>query len=472
MTLLEPAARDTMKAATGGYRAPRPAPLDEPLGPFALLRALRKNPVATWTTRHFEDKVVGGTGLLGRVVVISDPAMIKHVLVDNAANYPKGDFQRRVLSSGLGNGLLLADGEQWRGQRRAMAPLFSPRNVASFKAAMATVAADLAARWTRQRDGRTVDISNEMARATLRVLARTVFSDGLTRTTDEFADAVTRYLGAIGQVDPLDVLDAPGWIPRINQLRARPMLGFFEDAVDAMIARRRRQLEAEPGTAPRDLLTLLLEAADPETGAGLSELEVRANIVTFIAAGHETTSNALTWSLYLLSQDPNARTRVEDEVDALLPDGVVGPDTLDKLVQTRAVLDEALRLYPPAATISREAVDFDQIGDMRIKAGTRVFISPWVLHRHKRLWDEPDLFRPERFLPGAKPIDRFAYLPFGAGPRVCIGASFALQEAVTLLATIVRGFRLDLAAGHEVEPVQRVSLRPRDGMPMVMRRRN
>jgi cytochrome P450 len=453
-------------------RAPGPTPLDRPLGVFATLRALRQNPVATWTKRHFEEKVVGGTGLLGRLFVLSDPAMIRHVLVDNAANYWKGDLTKRLLSQGLGNGLLLAEGELWRNQRRAMAPLFSPRNVLSFQETMASVAADLVARWRRQRDGRTVDVANEMARATLRILARTIFSDGLTRTTDEFARAVTDYLNAIGRIDPLDVLDVPEWIPRIGRWQSRPALAFFEEAIDAMIARRRAQLAKDSAGVPRDLLTLLLEAADPETDAGLSEMEVRANIMTFIAAGHETTSNALTWALYLLSQAPEARARVEAEVDTLLPDGRLAPSLLDGLVQTRAVLDEALRLYPPAASITREARDFDRIGDLRIKAGTGVVIAPWVLHRHRLLWDEPDHFRPERFLPEAKAtIDRFAYLPFGAGPRVCIGASFALQEATTVLATVVRSFRLDPVPGHEIMPVQRISLRPKDGMPMRLRRR-
>lgn len=452
--------------------APGPVPLEGPLGTIGLLRALRANPVATWTKLHFEKLVISGTGVLGRVTVISDPALIRHVLVDNAANYPKDDLQHRVLSSGLGKGLLMAEGEMWRGQRRAIAPLFSPRNVAGFETAMADVAAEFVARWQRLRDGRTVDVSQDMAKATLGVLARTVFSDGLTRTADEFAAAVTNYLGAVGQIDPLDILDVPSFVPRLGKLRARPALRFFDAAVDAMIVRRRKQLEADPANTPRDLLTLLLQARDPETGSGLDEVEIRANIVTFIAAGHETTSNALTWAFYLLSQDPRARERVEREVDRAMPEGRLVPGGLDTLVETRAVLDETLRLYPPAATISRQALAADRVGGLLIKAGTQVVISPWVLHRHTLLWDEPGRFRPERFLPEAKKrIDRFAYLPFGAGPRICIGASFALQEAVTVFATVVRHFRLDPRPGHVIMPVQRVSLRPQGGMPMTVRRR-
>lgn len=469
MSLSPPLERPVPAAAP---RAPGPKPLERPLGTLGLLRALRDNPVATWTKVHFERPVVSGTSVLGRIVVLSDPTLIRHMLVDNVANYDKGELQRRMLTSGGGRGLLMAEGAQWRAQRRALAPLFSPRTVHGFQSDMADVAAKLVGRWRLQRDGRTVDAADEMARVTLRILARTIFSDGLTRTTEEFAQAVTRYLDAIGRIDPLDVLDAPTWIPRVGRLRARSTQRFFEDAVEAIVAHRRKALADDPDGAPRDLTTLLLLARDPETGEGLSEPEVKANIVTFIAAGHETTSNSLTWALYLLSQSPEARERVEAEVDALLPDGAVTPEVLDKLVETRAVIDEALRLYPPAATITREAIGPDRFGDLRVKAGTRVVVSPWVLHRHKLLWDDPDHFRPERFLPEArKEIDRFAYLPFGAGPRVCIGASFALQEAVTILATVVRAFRLDVVPGHPIVPVQRISLRPQGGMPMRLRRR-
>lgn len=468
LTIERPSAAPPVEAPL----APGPRPLDGPLGPLALLRALRANPVATWTKLHFERPVVSGRSILGHITVLSDPALIRHVLVDNAANYEKDDLQKRVLGTGLGKGLLLAEGEMWRIQRRALAPLFSPRVVHDFLADMAEVSHDLVGRWTRQRDGRVIDISAEMARVTLRILGRTLFSDGLTRTADEFAGVVTRYLESIGQLDPLDVLDMPAFIPRIGKLRARPALRFFDDAVTTMIARRRRDMAERPGSVPRDILTLLLQAADPETGTGLDEVEVKANLVTFIAAGHETTSNTLTWSLFLMSQDARTRERVEREVDRVLPDGKMLPGMLDDLVETRAVVEEALRLYPPAATISRQAKDSDRLGDRLIKAGSQIVISPWVLHRHKLLWEEPDRFRPERFLPeNRRHIDRFAYLPFGAGPRVCIGASFALQEAVTVLATVVRSFRLDLRPGHVVMPVQRITLRPRGGMPMLLHRR-
>ncbi|MFC4172352.1 cytochrome P450 [Microvirga sp. GCM10011540] len=453
------------------FRPPAPTPLSEPPGLLSFLLALRRNPLTTWTERHFEEPVLSGEGVLGRITVVNDPAVIRHILLDNAANYRKDDLQLRVLAPGLGRGLLTAEGEEWKLQRRTISPLFTPRTVGSFFPAMVGSAERLIRRWLRRPDGRIVDASVEMTRVTLDVLERTIFTQGVARDPDALGRAITRYFEGLGRVDPVDIFGLPAWIPRVGRWRAKPAIRFFEELVGELIEGRRALL-ARGDPAPRDLLTLLLEAADPETGKGLSDIELRANIVTFIGAGHETTANALSWSLYLLSQDERARSRIEQEVDEVLGEGPFEPHHLEGLVYTRAVLDEAMRLYPPAPFLSRAAVEDDQIGDLHIPAGSIVTVAPYVLHRHRTLWDHPDAFRPERFLPEERGrIDRFAYLPFGAGPRVCIGASFSLQEAVIVLASIVRAVRLDLVEGHEVVPLHRITLRPRDGLPMRLTRR-
>ena len=215
---------------------------------------------------------------------------------------------------------------------------------------------------------------------------------------------------------------------------------------------------------------MLLEARDAETGKGLSEAEVRANILTFISAGHETTSNTLTWSLFLLSQSEHWRERVEAEVDREMAGPIQGLS--DRLIETRAVIEEALRLYPPIVAISRAAQEPDVLAGQKIERGALVVIAPYVLHRHRRLWEDPEVFNPKRFLPPARAgINRFAYLPFGVGARTCIGMVFALQEATLVLAAIVRHFRLELVAGHRVWPMQKVTLRPQHGLPMRLRRR-
>lgn len=447
------------------FRPPVPVPLDKPPDLFAFLKGARTNPLATWTRAHFERPILAGEGVLGRITVVSDPAAIRHILVDNAANYRKDDLQRRVLAPGLGNGLLTAEGDEWRTQRRALASLFSPRTVATFAGPMAEAADRLVRRLTR-RAGRPIDAALEMTRVTLDVLERTIFTHGLSRDPDALSHAITRYFEAIGPIDPLDVLGLPEWLPRIGRIRSRPALRFFEEVVDELVGARTALLDrGEP--APRDLLTLLLEARDPETGRGLSELEVKANIVTFIGAGHETTANALSWSLYLLSQAPEVRDRVEREVDA-----AAGSIELARLPLTRAVVEEAMRLYPPVPFLSRAALSDDRVAGYRVPAGSLVMIAPYVLHRHLMLWPEPDAFDPDRFLPGRREsIDRFAYLPFGAGPRVCIGASFSVQEAVIVLARLLAAVRLDLEPGAVVRPVHRVTLRPVGGVPMRVRLR-
>jgi cytochrome P450 len=452
-------------------RPPAPAPRDEPLGPFATLRVLRKNPIETWTRLHFEKPILVGHSLLGLAAVVSDPGAIRRVLSENAANYRKDWLQRRVLSPGLGDGLLTVEGDAWKVQRRTLAPMFTPKSVAGFTQMMIDAGAALVARWKRQREGRILDIQIEMGRTTLDVLGRTIFSDGIGTKPEEFMRVLSDYFQTIGQLDPVDLFDLPAFVPRINQLKNRAAMGFFKEAVEGIIAKRRARLEADPDHAPQDLLTLLLVASDPETQNHLSQDEVYANILTFIGAGHETTANALTWALYLLSLAPDWRDRLSLEAD----EAFQGPkeSLTERLVQTRAVIEETMRLYPPVANLTREALDADDLCGRRIRKGCLVMIPPWVLHRHRLLWTRPDHFDPSRFLPGAREkIDRFAYLPFGAGPRVCIGATFALQEASILLASILRHFRLEHVENHEVVPVQRITLRPKDGMPMILYRRS
>jgi cytochrome P450 len=446
------------------FRPAVPKPLRAQPGLFGFLKAARANPLTTWLDVHFEKPVVAAEGVLGRVTVVSDPALIRYLYVENAANYRKDDLQRRVLAPGLGNGLLTAEGEEWKLQRRALAPIFSARHVLGFGPAMNAAGARMARRLAR-RDGTAIDVPLEMTRVTLDVLERTIFTQGLASEPDALGRAITRFLESVGPIDPLDVFGVPSFVPRLGRLRARPALRFFAEVVDELIARRRSLIAT--GAAPADLLTLLLKAQDPETGEALTDLAVRANIVTFIAAGHETTANALTWAIYCLSQDPAARARVEAEVDAVAP----GTDfDADALPFTKAVMEETMRLFPPVPFLSRQAIADDRIGRIKIPKGSLVMVAPWVLHRHKTLWHEPEAFMPERFLPENRAaIPRFAYLPFGAGPRVCIGQSFSLQEAVVVLAHVTRAARFRLADGHApVVPLHRVTLRPEQGLRMTV----
>jgi cytochrome P450 len=453
------------------YCPPAPKPQPRPLKPIALIRTLKRNPLECWAAQHFERPIIAGGLPVGHVLLVHEPNAIRRVLLDNAANYRKDRLQRRVLSAGLNDGLLSAEGEQWRLQRRVIAPIFARKTVMDFTPAMMGAADVLIKRWSGAGDHATIDVAAEMARVTLDVVERTIFSDGFGSDAEDIRTAMVTYFNTIGKISPLDLLGVPDFLPRLGRLRVRSTLKFFEAEVDRVISVRRRILTEQPDKAPNDLLTHLLEALDRGSEDRITESEVRSNILTFIAAGHETTANTLSWSMFLLSQSREWRERVRAEADRELTRPI--PGIADRLVETRAVIEEAIRLYPPIAAISRVALGDDNLNGERVRPGSLIVISPYVLHRHHLLWDSPNAFYPQRFLGSARAeIDRFAYLPFGAGPRKCIGSTFALQEATLVLAMIAKRFSFQLKPGHAVWPRLQVTLRPANGLPMIIRQRS
>jgi cytochrome P450 len=430
-----------------------------------------------------------------RVAVVSEPAAIRKILVEDPADFRKSALERRILSARLRDGLVAADGEQWASQRRMLAPFFGRKMLMQFAPAMAGAAA---ARWRRSA-GEVLECKAEMSALALDALMRSIFHDGLGSDHAAMCTAARDYFAVAGRIDPFDVIGLPDVLPRVTHWRTRTLLRPFDAALDAAIARRRRALDEHSREAPRDILGILLAARDPVTGRGLTEAEVKANVLTFFLAGQETTSTALTWAIYLLSQSSEWSERVAAETQRELQGAGSPPEAIaDRLVETRAVLDEAMRLYPPIVGITRTASRSTQLAGQQIARNTLIVISPYVLHRHRLLWEDPDLFDPARFLdrprvsrtsvpgpgrghedpgPGATAvggrqnsaakIDRYAYLPFGIGPRMCIGAGFALQEATLVLANVMRSFKLALAPGQTVWPQQRLTLRPRD--PLLLR---
>lgn len=444
-------------------RPPAPEPREERLNLLSLLWSLVNNPLEVWTKAHFEEPIVRDGLPFLPAIVVNDPDAVRHVLLDNASNYRKDDLLLRILNPGLGEGLLTVEGKQWRRQRHAVAPIFARRTIYGFAGAMKDAISELTQRWSSIPDGATVDVAKEAGHLTLDVLRRTIISEGFDQDNDAVLSAMRCYFDSIGRIDPMDALGVPDFVPRPTRGPEREALRFFKSTVEAIISRRRAQ---HGRGAPSDLLTLLLDAASAE---GLNEDEVKANVLTFIAAGHETTANAITWSLFLLSQSEQWRDRVAIEAEQ---EGPVIDDPCAQLPFSRAVLEEALRLYPPIAAISRVAIGPDLIGGETVQAGTMVIVAPYVLHRHRRIWQEPDNFDPERFLePARARLNRFSYLPFGAGPRTCIGAAFALQEATLALSAIAREFQWELAAGTDVKPLLRITLRPQDGLRMLIKRR-
>jgi cytochrome P450 len=448
-----------------GKRPPAPKPRAGALGPLALYRALRSNAITAWRAEAYEDSYIAERNVLGGYVLLNDPDLIRHVLVENAANYRKDALQLEKLTPAVGRGLLTAELEPWRLQRRTVAPLFQPAALAAYLAPMRASVEEMLARWEgHAHSGATIDVAREMTALTYDIISRTVFSHEIETPAEAMGAAITSYFEALGRIDLWDVLPLPRWLPRPAFIRARPAQRIFREEVRRLLARRRVRIAAGE-RVPDDLVTRLMQARDPETGAPLADAVIHDNLVTFIGAGHETTANALSWTLFLLSEFPEADARLAAEAASLGERPAA--DDLARLTGTRMILEEAMRLYPPVPLVSREAAGPDRLADVEVTPGTRIIIAPWVLHRHRKLWTDPDLFVPERFAPENRmKISRFAYLPFGAGARICVGMGFAMQEALLTLAMIAQRFRVMLAENANVFPFARMTLRPLNGLPM------
>jgi cytochrome P450 len=446
---------------------PAPKPRTSPPSLLELIRVVYRNPLELWGEPSYTKPWVSVTGIGGPLVIANDPGLIRHVLVDNARNYRMATVRQKILRPILRDGLLTAEGEVWRRSRRAMAPVFTPRHIAGFAPAMLRRSEAFAARYEPL--PAVSDIAQDMTMLTYEILAETLFSGEIAGAPGGFAEQVDHLFETMGRVDPLDLLRAPDWLPRITRLRGRRTLAYFRRLVADTIAMREARLEKGRAGVPEDFLTLLLRAEGPD---GLTRAEVEDNIITFIGAGHETTARALGWTLYCLAEAPWEREPIEQEIDAVLSGEPDPAKWLDAMPMTRAAFEEAMRLYPPAPSINREPIETDTYKDLTLVRGATVLAMPWTIHRHRSLWDRPNAFMPERFHPGNRErLDRYQYLPFGAGSRVCIGAAFAMQEAVIALAVLMSRFRFDTVAETNPWPVQKLTTQPQGGLPMKVSRR-
>jgi cytochrome P450 len=433
---------------------PAPEPAPPGTGPLELARRMRNNALTAWGRRAYEEDIVSRPFFGRTSFLLNAPDAIRRVLVDDTEAYDRTKASIRLLRPMLGQGLLLAEGKEWRHQRRTLAPAFTPKAIAPLVPHMLAptraVAAELR---TQVRDP--VDLFSIVQRLALEIAGRTMFSLEMDEHSERLRRFVTSYGHGLGRPRLLDFV-LPLSVPSPHDMARRLFRRRWTAFLDGVIAERARRGPAS-ADAPRDLFDLMLAARDPETGQAFSPEQLRDQVSTMILAGHETTAVALFWSLYLLALAPEAQERVAEEAQAA---GDQDRPALDKLTYTRAVLDEAMRLYPPAYMIARAARAPHELSGMPVKAGDLLLVSPWILQRHERRWRDPGAFDPTRFLPGAPPVDRYAYLPFGIGPRVCIGAHFALTEATLVLATLAREFRFALADDQPVMPVAVITTRP------------
>jgi len=445
--------------------APKPPPREQLFeSPFRWL----DNAIEAWPDAVYEQAFYQppwpGTPLL-----VCDPKAVRAILLDQVGVFPRHEVIRRMFGPVWGKGLFTAEDMAWRWQRQAAAPAFRPDKVLAMVPAMTAAAEAALERWRKAGDGARIDLSTEMMRTTFDVILETALSGGEDfGDLDEASRQITAFLDDVGRVRAIDFLPWPDVLRGSPDNRGGAATRYVRRRVGAMVARRR----AKP-TRKGDLVDLLLSASDPETGEAMDDIVLRDNLIGFIAAGHDTTATALTWALYLAFAHPPTEARLLEEVRAVAGEAPIGPDHIERLVFTKQVLQEAMRLYPPAALVVTRAPTRDiEVEGLRIRKGQMVSIPIYALHRHRAYWTNPDGFDPDRFAPEAG-LDkqRFLYMPFGAGPRVCIGATFATIEMTAVLATLVRAARLEHDPSHKVRPMVRASLKPEGGMPMTVRTR-
>jgi len=445
----------------GVKRPPGPRTLSSLNSALALGRDPIRFALDMW---HRYGDIVRIRFLFWQGYLVFHPDQIKHILQDNHRNYTKDFFTLNAFKAFVGNGLVTNNGNSWLQQRRLMQPAFHRKRLAAFGTLITGTTVEMLERWQGfAEQGQPLDIAVEMMRLTLRVVGRSLFTIDLSNETETVSRAVTTLSKLM-----LEYMSAPFpplWVSTPRNRRITSAIRTLDTVVQDIITARRQQ-HMESG----DLLSMLLSARDEETGEGMSDKQVRDEVMTLLFAGHETTANLLAWTWYVLSQHPEVERRLHEELEAVLTGQRPSVEHLSNLPYSRMVLEETLRLYPPAWSLARKARAGDCLGGYAIPAKSVILLIPYVTHRHPAFWEEPERFDPERFTPERSAgCPRFAYFPFGGGPRQCIGNAFALMEAHLILATVAQRYRLHLVPGHTVEPEALLTLRPRYGLPMMLK---
>jgi cytochrome P450 len=436
---------------------------------FGSAWAMRQRPLATMMRGIREN---GDTDVLRmklgpyKATLFRDPEHIRRIFVDNAANYTKQTRGYAKAKLVLGDGLVTSERELWQRQRLIATPAFHRQRVAGFAGVMVGATVGMLEEWrAKTKDSEPLDIFREMMRVTLKIALQTLMGVSAEQEIDELSPAVTEVLERTNDIitNPFSL---PPSVPTPKSWRFLRAIHTLDRFVYDTIAKRRAE-DGGASSRPDDLLSMLMSARDEQTGEGMSDKQLRDEAVTILIAEHETVANTLTWAFHLLGEHPQIFEELRTELDQMLNGRLPTFEDLPLLSFTRAVIEESMRLYPPAWMIGRAAKDADVIGRFLVPKGTFVLVSPYVTHRHPGLWDEPDRFDPRRFLDGRSDrLPKFAYLPFGGGQRFCIGSNFAMMEATLLLAAIAQRVRLTPVQGFKVEPFAMITLRPKHGLRM------
>ncbi len=452
-----------MEAALPRLVPPRVAPPAKPLHGLAFLARFVRNPLAVVPQEAYEGDLVAMMRGKTPILWITAPAMVKTVLLDEREKFLKL-AQIRLLSPLLGKGILTSEGADWKWQRQASAPMFRPQELAGFVPTFVRAARNVVERW-RAQPGAVQPVDRDMTQATFEVISATLLPSGDERMPEaiERSTGLFQRSGAWGQL--FAVANMPRWLPQPGRRSMARAVAALRSGVRALIEERRAG-----GAAKDDLLHRLLQARDPESGQSMNDEQLVDNLLTFYLAGHETTAKALTWTLYLLARSPHWAQALVEEIERVTGGAEINAGHLERLVLTQQVLKESMRLYPPVPLMTRQAVAESNLGGHPVRPGTSVVMPIYAIHRHARRWEDADAFDPTRFAPEREAaIPRYQYMPFGAGPRICIGMGFAMMEATAMLATMLRHASFAPVAGREPAPVARVTLIPGGGMPLEVR---
>lgn len=441
---------------------PTVVPPAQPL-PFArFILEFIKNPLLTIARPVYDEGMIVRQNGPRVLAYVTSPTLVEQVLLKEAEVFHKSPVEKQLFRNTLGDGILTSQGASWRWQRRTAAPLFRVSDLNALVPMMTAEGEAQARRWAASVPGSVHAIDADMTETTFRVISSTMFGGKADADTREILAASDEALESVSWDIAAAIMRLPAWVWYPGKHRRRNAGRTLRALTAKMLDKRR-----EAGIEGPDLLGRLLQARDPETGAPMSDSQLVDNLLTFLGAGHETTAKALTWSLYLLARAPEWQDKIAAEVEAICGRAPIGSEHLDRLETTRAVFKEAMRLYPPAPMMNRILTEPTTLGGREMPVGAYVVIPVYAIHRHRRLWQDPDRFDPTRFSKENEARHaRTQFMPFGFGPRTCIGMSFAMMEGIALLGTLVRRARFEWDGKHLPEPLSRITLRPRGGMPL------
>ncbi|MEP1229686.1 MAG: cytochrome P450 [Litorimonas sp.] len=448
---------------SGFFYPPHAKPLRQDEGFIKATWTFIRNPIEGFRPMAYNQPIVSVPAFGKKLHVISDPEGMMAVLATQSQKFTKAPIDARILGPATKEGLLSVHGEQWKRQRKSVAPMFAKRHMKDLAPLITDVMHDFCAKLDKAPE---IELNAAMAELTFDVLAKALLGDPQGLDKDRLKFATRNVVTGAGTLRPDDLLPLPRWVPRPISPKGANALRKLKSAADDLIEARKDSPQSD------DLVSLLISAQDPHTGQSLSAREQRDNLIGFFIAGHETTALTLTWALYLCAMHAPTAQRIREEVTQLCGQDDIRYEDIEKLKFTRAVLDETMRLYPPAPMLNRECVEDTEILGRHIKKGDTFLLVNYIMHRTERLWDNPLAFDPDRFIRQPELRAKGApFMPFGAGPRICVGMAFAIMEAVMALGTLLRDYDIEVPDDCYPRPLMTVTLRPEGGVPARLVRR-